>query len=176
MQKNRTILSALALIATGVAGFAAGKSAPQDMHAVEPGKEHKWLATLAGEYSAKVGGMMGESDGTNSIENVLGGFWNVTRFESKMMGEPFEGLEILGFDPEKGKFVSVWVDSTTPKIAALEGTYDADTKTLTMRGPSIGMDGGAAEMMNTTVFSDRGMAFTMHIEGAPLMTIDYTRK
>jgi hypothetical protein len=170
------ILGALALFATGVAGFAAGKSTSQEAFAVQPGEEHRWLASLAGEYTAKVGGMMGESEGTNRIESALGGLWNVTHFESSMMGQPFTGIEILGFDPVKERFVSVWVDSMNPILTAMEGAYDADTKTLTMRGLSVGMDGEEGEMVNTTTFGDGGMNYTMTIEGTPLMTIDYTRK
>lgn len=178
MQMNKRILGTLALLVTGVAGFAAGKSLAQDVPMAEVGKEHKWLASLAGEYTAKVGGMMGESDGTHRIESTLGGFWNVTHFESTMMGQPYKGIELLGYDPVKAKFVSVWADSMNPILTSLEGTYDVDTKTLTMRGPSIGLDGAEAEMVNSTKFGDTGMVFTMNIEGlaAPLMTIDYTRK
>ncbi len=176
MQANKMRFGALALIATGVAGFAAGKSAAQDYPTAEPGKQHKWLASLAGDYSAKVAGVMGESDGTNKIESQLGGFWNVTHFESKMMGQPFSGIELLGYDPLKEKYVAVWVDSMTPLLTVLEGTYDADTQTLTMRGDSTGLDGMRAEMVNTTKFEDGDMAFSMSVDGAEMMTVDYKRK
>lgn len=176
MQANKMLFGALALIVTGVAGFATGKSTAQEYPVPELGAEHKWLATLAGDYTARVGGMMGESDGRNKIESRLGGFWNVTHFESEMMGQPFKGLEIMGFDPVNEKFVAVWVDSMNPLLTMLEGTYDADTKTLTMSGDSRGLDGMTAEMVNTTKFEDGKMAFTMSIEGTPMMTIDYTRK
>lgn len=176
MQTNKMLFGILALIATGVAGFAAGKSAAQEFPTAEPGKEHKWLASLAGEYSARVAGMMGESEGTNKIESKLGGFWNVTHFESKMMGQPFKGIELLGYDPLKEKYVAVWVDSMTPLLTVLEGTYDADSQTLTMRGESRGLDGMSAEMVNTTKFTDGDMAFSMSVEGAEMMTVDYKRK
>lgn len=176
MQSNKVMLGVLALIVTGVAGFAAGKSASQEAPVTQAGNEHEWLASLAGEYNAKVGGMMGESDGTSHVQSSLGGLWNIARFEGTIMGQPFSGIEILGFDPLKKKYVSVWVDSMTPLLVTTEGAYDADTKTLTMRGISRGMDGEEAEMVNTTEFRDDGMLFTMSIAGAPLMTIDYSRK
>lgn len=178
MKVNTLALGALALLATGVAGFAAGKSVSQDSPMAEPGEEHKWLASHAGDYTAKVGGMMGESEGTNKIESTLGGLWNVTHFETTMMGMPFKGMEILGYDSQKGKFVSAWVDSMATTLAVMEGTYDADSKTLTMRGESVGMDGEKATMVNTTKYGDKGMVFNMQMEGdaAPVMTIEYTRK
>jgi len=178
MRTNRITLAALVLFVTGVAGFAAGNALSQDAPASYLGQEHEWLATLAGDYTAKVGGTLGESDGVSRIETKLGGLWSFRRFESSLMGSPYEGLEILGFDPEQGTFVSVWADSLTPKLMTMEGTYDAATKTLTMRGLSVGMDGEQAEMVNTTTFRADGMTFTMNIAGmtAPLMTIDSTRK
>ncbi|MEM7168404.1 MAG: DUF1579 family protein [Planctomycetota bacterium] len=178
MHANKVILGALALLVTAAAGFAAGTANSQEAAKSPLSAEHKWLASLAGDYTVKVSGMMGESDGTHRIESKLGGLWSVSHFESKMMGQPFQGLEVMGFDPLKKKFVSIWVDSMNPLMTTLEGTYDADTKTLTMRGLSRGMDGEKAEMVNTTKFRDGGMVFSMNIEGTPgpLMTIDYNQK
>ncbi len=173
MQANKIIIGTLVLFATGVAGFAAGKTSQV---ATPPGAEHELLARLAGEYTAKVGGMLGETDGAARIETVLGGLWSIRHFESTMMGQPYTGMDIVGFDPLKQKYVSVWTDSVTPLLMPMEGTYDADTKTLTMRGISRGMDGEEAEMVTTTEFRDRGMFFRMKIADAPFMTIDYTAK
>lgn len=179
MQKNRMILGALALLATGAAGFAAGKTTSQDpQFNVEPSKQHEMLASLAGEYTGKVSGMMGESDGSQRIESVLGGLWTVSRSEIPVMGQPVHGIEILGYDTLQEKFVAVWIDSMSTMLMIMEGTYDEDTKTLTMRGISTGMDGEKAEMVNKTQYKDDGMTFTMNIEGmpAPMMTIEYERK
>jgi len=181
MQSGRIVLGALALLVTTAAGFAAGKSIPQDAPMAQAGKEHKWLASHAGDYTAKMSGMMGESEGTNKIESVLGGLWNVTHLESSMMGQPFQGIEILGYDPQKKMFVSVWVDSMSTTLSTMEGTYDAETKKLTMKGESVGQDGEVGEMVNVTEYKGDAMAFTMSMKGPdgglmPLMTIDYARK
>ena len=53
-------LGAVALLATGVAGFTAGQSTSQDSPAPPQSKEHKWLASLTGEYTGKVGGALGK--------------------------------------------------------------------------------------------------------------------
>ena len=141
-------------------------------------EEHEWLASHAGTYTAKMNAPFGESHGTSKIQSALGGLWNVTHFESNIMGQPFKGIEIMGYDPEKKKFVSVWVDSMKTKISTMEGTYDADAKTLTMKGKSTGMDGAEATMINTTEFGAKSMLFTMSIEGQPgsMMTIEYARE
>ena len=99
-----------------------------------------------------------------------------------MMGGPFTGTEIFGYDTKKKAFVSVWVDSTASSLGVLEGQYDADAKKLVMKGESVGMDGQPVEMTNTTEYpSEDRMVFTMSVPGPdgadmPMMTIDYERK
>ena len=106
----------------------------------------------------------------------------MTDYVGEMMGSPFTGTELLGYDPEKQAYVSVWVDSMTPKISPLEGQYDPETKKLTMSGESVGMDGEVATMTNITEYIDENtMVFSMNMPGpegemAPMMTIHYTRK
>ena len=39
---------------------------------------------------------------------------------------------MMGYDPEKKKYVASWVDNAQPRLMLLEGTYDAATNTLTM--------------------------------------------
>lgn len=181
MKTSRMLTSACALFVAGAVGFAAAESFHQDPTMAKPTKEHEWLAKHRGKWDAKMGGMMGESSGTNLIEAGPGGLWNVTTFETEMEGAPFTGIEIMGYDTAKEKFVSVWVDSMSTTLSVMEGTYDAASKTLTMKGESVGMDGEVAEMTNVTEYTDDTMAFTMSMagpEGAamPMMTIEYTRK
>lgn len=172
---NKTMLGALALLLTGAAGFAAGALSPRQ--AVKPTEQHEWLASLAGEYTGTMRGIAGESKVTRTVENALGGLWSVRHFESRALGQSYSALEIMGYDPLKEKFVSVWVDSHTPLVITSEGTYDEATKTLTMTGISRGMDGAEANMINKIKFRDDGMDFEMHFEGLtePLLTVDYDR-
>jgi hypothetical protein len=174
MQVSRMIVCALALLAAGVAGAAVGT---QEMPSYV-GKEHRWLTSLAGEYTATVSGMLGESEGDYRIEPALGGLWTVSHLDCEMMGQPYQGTEIMGYDPQTKTYVSVWADSMTPKLTTLSGTYDDEAKVLTMRGPSVGMDGEVGVMVNTTTFRDDGMTFEMSVEGmpGPMLTIDHTRK
>ena len=177
MQLNRPLLGALALLATGVAGFAAGRATPQEFF-VEPTEQHRWLAGQAGDYEGKLTGMMGESEAASHVESILGGLWTVTDFETTLMGAPLKGLEIRGYDTHQEKFVSVWIDSMSTSLIVSEGDYDEEAKMLTLKGLSKGMDGEEAMMINRWHYSDAGMKYTMGFEGeaGPAMTIDYTRK
>jgi hypothetical protein len=109
---------------------------------------------------------------------MLGGFWQISEFKSEIMGQPFEGRGTSGYDPAQKKYVGTWVDTMTPGLATVEGTYDAATKTLTatMEGP--GPDGGRVKMKETTQWTDADTrVFTMYApNGNVMMKITYKRR
>ena len=82
----------------------------------QPTAEHKNLEEYAGNWKVACKFYMDPSQPpmeTNATEKIelVGDFWTVSRFESNMMGAPFVGSALLGYEPHTGKFVSTWVDS-----------------------------------------------------------------
>ena len=81
-----------------------------------PGPEHEMLKKDVGTWDATVemfmapGAPPAVSKGTETV-TMLGGFWQVGEFKSEMIGQPFEGQGITGYDPAKKKFVGTWVDT-----------------------------------------------------------------
>ena len=81
---------------------------------------------------------------------LMAGRWLVTEWTSDMMGQPFEGHGVAGWDPAKKAYVSVWVDSMNTELTFAESTYDPETDSLTgwmempdpMGGEEQGEDGG----------------------------------
>src|SRR5262245_61500649 len=65
---------------------------------------------------------------------MLGDMWLIGQFKGEIMGMNFEGLRQTGFDPEKKSFVASWVDSTSPYVTRMEGTWDEKTQTMTSAG------------------------------------------
>ncbi|HSS20415.1 MAG TPA: DUF1579 family protein [Pyrinomonadaceae bacterium] len=63
--------------------------------------------------------------------NKLSGPWLTSDLEATMNGRPFLGHGVNGYDPSKGKYVGIWVDSTRNYITRVEGTYDASGKIFT---------------------------------------------
>lgn len=57
-------------------------------------------------------------------ETRLDGTWLISEFRGTVAGRPFTGLGINGFDPARGKYAGVWVDSMSPAVIPVEGTYD----------------------------------------------------
>src|SRR5262245_6554801 len=93
-----------------------------------PGPEHELLKKLEGTWTAKIKTDGGESEGTSIYKMQLGGLWLMSEFQGEFFGQKFEGRGADTYDPEKKKFVSVWVDSMSTRPMMLEGTYDKEKK------------------------------------------------
>lgn len=146
---------------------------------VKPGPEHEMLKKWEGtwETTMKMAGM--ESKGTCTYKMELGGLWLVSNFEGDIGGQKFTGKGLDSYDPAKKKFVGIWVDSWITSPMTLEGTYDKETKTLTMTGEAPGMTGKTEKVKTVTVFKDDDNAdFSMYMGDGkePGFTIAYKRK
>lgn len=101
------------------------------MKAGTPGEPHRGLAESAGTYDMKIRSWMApdqppmEDKGTAVRTVELDGRVMVERVESQMMGMPFTGLGMTGYDNVTGKYWATWNDSMTTGIMISEGTCDA---------------------------------------------------
>ncbi|HAV63154.1 MAG TPA: hypothetical protein DCY13_12410 [Verrucomicrobiales bacterium] len=147
-----------------------------------PGPEHALLKRLEGQWSAKMKMGDSESAATATYKMECGGMWLVSDFRGMMAGGPFQGRGLDGYDPAKGKYVSVWVDSWSTTPLMLEGTYDKEAKKLTMTGTGPGSDGSPVKYRMLTHYKDDNHhTFTMYVTGGGgqeqlVLTIDYQRK
>ena len=147
-----------------------------------PGPEHEHLKKLEGTWTAKVKAGDMESAATATYRMICGGMWLQSDFQGSFGDQKFSGQGLDSYDPEKKKYVSVWVDSMSTRPMLLEGTHDKEKRTTTMTGEAPGMDGKMAKhKMVTHMPDDDHMTFTMYIVGADgkeekMMTIEYTRK
>jgi hypothetical protein len=72
------------------------------------------------------------SEGTSVGEWIFDGRYVKTKFDGNMMGAPFTGHGLTGFDNSSGKYQSFWVDSmSTGMMPIAAGTMDASGKVLT---------------------------------------------
>ena len=108
--------------------------------AATPGAPHKLLASRAGSWTAKTRFWMTpgeppmESTGTCERKMILGGRFLREEINSEMMGTPFHGIGVTGYDNHAGKYVMDWIDSMGTGIYRFEGTASADGKTITLEG------------------------------------------
>ena len=110
------------------------------MKAGMPGAPHQALASLAGNYDLKVrswqapGAPAMEDKGTATRIMTLNGRVLVEEVTSSMMGTPFTGHGMMGYDNVTGKYWSTWNDTMSTGLMVSEGTCDAQTKNCTFTG------------------------------------------
>ncbi|MBS0192092.1 MAG: DUF1579 domain-containing protein [Phycisphaerales bacterium] len=107
------------------------------MMASTPGKMHEYLAKAAGKWSGKCQNWMAPgtealvSDCVATSTPVMDGRFVKTEFAGEMMGMPFNGFSLNGYDNVGQKFQAVWVDNMTTGMMVGTGELSADGKTMT---------------------------------------------
>lgn len=101
-----------------------------------PSDAHKKLAEMTGQWKYTSKFWMSaeakpeESKGTSSMKKLLGGRFISQETKGKAMGQPFEGMGLVGYDNLKERYETLWMDNMGTGIIHGSGTYDAATKTL----------------------------------------------
>ena len=122
-----------------------------------PGMVHQMMAESAGEWNSEVTMWMDPSKppqkviGSCTNEMILGGRYLKSSQKGDMMGMPFEGMMLLGFDNAKKEFTGVWYDNFGTGTSVSTGTYNSQDSTLTLNGtmvdPATGNDIKYSETM-----------------------------
>ncbi|NGZ11999.1 MAG: DUF1579 domain-containing protein [Nitrospira sp. LK70] len=114
----------------------------------QPGEPHKLFAALAGSWTTQTKEWMEpgkpptESTGTAEMKMVLDGRFLYQEYNAQMMGQPFSGIGIDGYDNLTKKYVTAWIDTMGTGIFFMEGTASPDGKTITLRGSHPEPGGG----------------------------------
>jgi hypothetical protein len=159
------------------------------MQAAAPGAQHQRLAELTGSWQIEFtswqapGAPPVEGTGTAEKTMVLGGRYLRESMESSMMGMPFHGLGLLGYDNLRQEYSGVWLDDMSTQLMPYSGQYDPVHKTYTMKGQYLDAASGqlVTARMVTTVVSDKEHRFEMFMPGPDGkefkgMEMVYTRK
>lgn len=166
----------LAGVVVCLVGAAFGQEFPK------PGPEHDRLKELAGTWDAVTKFGDQESKGVATYKPICGGMWVESDFEGDFGGQRFQGHGLDGYDLNKKKYVSVWVDSMSSAPMRLEGDFDAKAKRLVMTAESVGPDGSPQKVKNVTEYRDKDhMTFRMFMVGPngqeqQAFTVEYTRR
>jgi hypothetical protein len=132
---------------------AAPAMSPEEMasweKAMTPGEPHKKMAAHDGDWESAGKMWMApdqppvEFKGTAKFHMIFGGRYQIQEVKSEMMGMPFEGMGLSGYDNIKKKYFSTWIDSMGTGIMTCEGTADEKgtiTQTGMMTDPATGTD------------------------------------
>ena len=115
-----------------------------------PGDPHKQLAKLEGSWTTRSRGWMEpgkppvESSGACEQKMLLDGRYLQQVYTGDMMGTPYTGINILGYNNQTKKYESIWVDTMSTGVFYFVGKAGRDGKTITqectyddpVKGPS----------------------------------------
>ena len=159
----------LFLIAAVLMSFTVSNSYSQDesmqkwMEYMTPGDMQKMLAKGTGEWISKSkfwmapGGETMESEGESTGEMIMGGRYLMSKHSGNMMGMPFEGMSIEGYDNSLKLFMNTWIDNMGTGIMYLTGTWDESSKSITYTGKmSDPISGGWVDVKEVVTYKEDG--------------------
>ncbi len=164
---------------------------PEEMKTWEaymtPGEPHQLLKDMSGTWSAQIKMWMDpsqepvKSQGTVNYSMILGDRYQEGVFKSMMMGMPFEGRQIMGYDNATEMYVSVWMDNMGTGIMKTQGIMNKDG-ILVMEGMMVDpIQGKEIPVLSKGQIEGKRQFFEMFVidENKNLvktMEINYTKK
>lgn len=158
------------------------------MNMNKPGPQHEVLKSMSGSWKTSMKMWMDPSqppqvvEGTSTKTMILDGRYLQEEAKGTMMGQPFHGVGVIGYDNVKKEFVSTWVDNMTTGIMMSTGTYDTAAKAFTMHSEMFDpMAGGNTKVRMVTRLTGNGShVFEWYANGPggkemKAMEITYTR-
>jgi hypothetical protein len=144
----------------------------QEIEFPKPAAEHEWLKKFVGEWTteSKAIGIPGQPEtpckGTVSCR-MLGEFWVVNEWNLNMDGMEMKGLQTIGFDPAKKKYIGTWVDGVTSHMWKYEGDVEDNCRiVLQAKGPNFMAEGRETDFRDIYEFkSDTEMIVTSRMLG-----------
>ena len=158
------------------------------MSYMTPGDMHKMLAKDDGQWNEEVtlwmapGAPPTKSTATVTNKMIMGGRYQESKHTGTMMGMPFEGYGLVGYDNARKVFVSSWIDNMGTGIMFMEGKWDEKTKTINFTGKATdALTGKEIAVRETFVLIDPNkqkmeMFMTQDGKEHKSMEIVFTRK
>lgn len=113
------------------------------------------------------------------VAPICAGKWTWTNYTGELMGAPFEGHALTGYDSKAEKVVSFWIDSMNGAVMRQDGTFDAKKQEFTMSGTCYDEQGKRSPVASTATITgkDSRVSRMLFGEGAgqQVMTINYRR-
>lgn len=153
-----------------------------------PGDVHAELAKSVGSWTAA--GSMWMAPGAPAmpmtadveIEMILGGRYLKQSWDSSFMGEPFQGLMIMGYDILNEQYTAIWMDSMGTSMSVSHG-HETEDGAVALQGTmrDLMTPGGRPYRSVSKVNDDGTFSFEMY-DSLPdggefkVMEATYTRK
>lgn len=143
--KRIVFLLLMAVVAVG-SGFAQGAAQDQQkmmeafMKAGAVTADHAALEYFVGRWEmtqtswAMPGAPPSTAKGTEEGVLILGGRFVRMNFTGTMMGQPYEGIQITGYDNIQKRYISLWIDNSGTGFTTMAGPFDQASKTYHQYG------------------------------------------
>lgn len=105
-----------------------------------PGPNHEALTSMEGDWTftsrfwMKPGDPPAESTGRATFTPMLGGRFVEGKYTGDMMGMPFEGIAVMGYDNLSGKYQTSWIDNMGTMMMFMTGQKDPSTNSIVYTG------------------------------------------
>jgi len=160
------------------------------MKLMQPGEAHKLLHKYVGTWDTVSKIWMGgpnsppmESTGSSTFKSVLGGNWIMEEHTGSMMGMPYLGFGMMGYDNYKNLYVSTWYSNMGTELLQMTGSRHPKTGITTMYGtmdePQLNVHGRTVKYVSKPTGDDH---FTFSIidlhagDDYKVIEISYTRR
>jgi|SRR5215510_5060454 len=190
--KTSALVLALPALAAVTAAQQPDKKPPQAppefVQAMTPGPVHKELAKLAGDYTTTTKFKVGpgasamQSTGTAKLSMILDGRFLQEENSGTSMGEPYNGMRVLGYNNGSKKYESVWTYTMATGMMTLTGSTPDSGKTIEFTA-SFDNEVGARQTLQITQRRLDDDRFVVELKGknpdgtaGPTLETTYTRK
>lgn len=137
--------TAFALTAALLFGLANGPTFAQDQPSASgPQKEHEWLQKFVGEWETITKGKAGPDQPAMEIKGRIssrqvGRLWVINEMQADLGTSRMHGVQTIGYDSAKKKYVGTWVDSMMNFMWKYEGSVDESGNKINLdaRGPAF---------------------------------------
>lgn len=148
-------------------------------------KEQSVLLRDVGEWDATMHMTMAEGQepmvekATESVRPICLGRWVWTDYKGQMMGMPFEGHALTGYDPAQKQYVSFWFDTMETVAMETKGTIAADGNSAHFTGTAVDGQGNPMGVDQRLSWSDGMRVLKMDFRAGDQtshMQVDYKRR
>ncbi|KUJ61076.1 hypothetical protein AR687_14160 [Flavobacteriaceae bacterium CRH] len=108
-----------------------------------PGNSHKMMADEIGTWNCDMTFWMEpkakpeKATSTANIKMILGGRYQETNYQGKMMGQSFEGKSTLAYNNASKEYTTTFIDNMGTGMLVAIGKYFENTKSIEFKGDMI---------------------------------------
>lgn len=108
-----------------------------------PGTPHKLMADEVGTWNCDMtfwyepNGKPEKASSVANVKMILGGRYQESNYQGKIMGAPFEGKSTLAYNNVSKEYTTTFIDNMGTGMMIASGKYDEATKSMELKGEVV---------------------------------------